>query len=118
MILNEIVLYCTDPAASRRWYERLGLPYLRGYADMHWLGAGPVTIMLHPHGERPAGATPQLYLRVDDLDTTFDDLVERGFEPWSHQHEGPLKEPATMSYGAREFELTDPDGHVWGFREA
>ena len=113
--LNNVVLYCTDTEASRTWYEQVGFTYLRGFHGMHWVGLGDLEIMLHPSAEGPAGAVPQLYGAVDDLDAFFQHLVSRGLTPVHHQVEGPLRAPVTTPWGSREVELHDPDGHRWGF---
>ena len=118
MNFSEVVLYCTDTERSRRWYERAGFTYRHGHEDMHWFGAGAVGLMLHPSEGKPEGRTPQFYCVVEDVDRSFAAAVEAGFAPTSHQRKGQtLDAPITTPWGTREFELTDPDGHVWGFRD-
>jgi uncharacterized glyoxalase superfamily protein PhnB len=118
MNFAEIVLYCADTEASRAWYERAGFTYRHGHEDMHWLGAGDVQLMLHPCEGGPEGMSPMFYCTVGDVDAAFAQAVERGFEPTSHQRQGEiLAAPITTPWGTREFELVDPDGQVWGFRD-
>lgn len=113
--LHNIVLYCTDSAASRAWYERVGFTYLRGFHGMHWVGLGDLEIMLHPSDQGPAGAVPQLYGAVPDIDAFMAHVLRQGLVPVHHQARGPLTAPVTTPWGSRELELVDPDGHRWGF---
>lgn len=113
--LHNIVLYCKDPTASRAWYERVGFTGLRGFLGMHWVGLGDLEIMLHPSEQGPAGACPQLYAAVDDIDAFLKHLLDQGLQPVHHQAPGPLMAPVTTPWGSREVELFAPDGHRWGF---
>lgn len=53
--------------------------------------------------ERFKGGGIYIYLRVDDVDQTYQDLKKKGFEPSS--------EPKDWPWGNREFALKDPDGY-------
>jgi PhnB protein len=46
-----------------------------------------------------------LYLRVDDVDATYEHLRVKGVPV--------VKEIETLWYGLREFKVADPDGYVW-----
>ncbi|MEM7246571.1 MAG: VOC family protein [Acidobacteriota bacterium] len=116
--LDHVVLFCKDAEAARRWYEQVGFTYLRGHEGMHWLGLGGIELMLHPADQGPSGQPPMLHARVNDLDALLARCREAGLKPGSHQQPGvELTEPMTMPWGARQFELVDPDGHPWGFLE-
>lgn len=116
--ITHVVLYCRDTEAALRWYETVGFRRVRGYDGMYWLAVGDVEVMLHPSDEGPSGAVPELYVSVDDVDALLGTLRDRGLQPVHHQADGPLTEPVTTPWGARELELYDPDGHRWGFVQA
>lgn len=114
--LHHLVLFCTDTEASRRWYERAGFAYLRGYEGMHWFRLGEAELMLHPSDQRPIGAIPALHAAVDDVDAAFAAARAAGLDPYDHQQPGiRLDGPVTRPWGDREFELDDPDGWRWAF---
>lgn len=86
---------------------------------MHWFRLGAAEIMLHPSDVSSAGAkSPAFHAGVHDVDAHFRAVVAQGLVPWDHQGDGtPLSGPVTRPWGDREFELPDPDGHVWAFTE-
>ncbi|HEY4963607.1 MAG TPA: VOC family protein [Candidatus Saccharimonadales bacterium] len=44
-----------------------------------------------------------LYFSVDNVDEAYEELVKKRFKP--------ITEPKDMSWGSREFIITDPDGY-------
>lgn len=116
--LRLLVVFCADTEASRGWYERAGFEYLRGYDGMHWFRLGDAEIMLHPAQGPIATGSPKVHVAVEDVDALFRQVVARGLQPTDHQEGGrALAEPVTRPWGDREFELVDPDGHVWAFTQ-
>lgn len=117
--LHHLVLFCRDTDRAREWYERAGFIYSHGYGGMHWFQLGDAQIMLHPSEVASAGAkSPTFHAAVADVDAHFRLVVANGLTPVDHLGDGsPLSAPVTRPWGAREFELTDPDGHDWAFTE-
>ena len=116
---HHLVLYCTDPDASKVWYEALGFEYLRGYHGMHWFRLGEGEIMLHPSEQGPGAFAPVIHARVSDVEGLFHDVLEQGLKPFDHQQPGvELRQPVERPWGDIEFELKDPDNHVWAFTQS
>ena len=114
--VSPIVLFCKDVERALAWYRALGFSYLRGYDGMHWVGAGPVEIMLHPAERSSGGSGLCLHAVVDDVHAAFQQAVDAGHQPYDHQQPGAtLTGPVTRPWGAVEFELNDPEGHRWAF---
>jgi catechol 2,3-dioxygenase-like lactoylglutathione lyase family enzyme len=115
---HSLVLFSKDTEASRAWYEQVGFPYLRGYHGMHWFRLGEGEVMLHP-APAASGGGPHLHAAVADLDGLFRRVAAAGLQPIDHQQPGVVLEaPVRRPWGAREFELDDPDGHRWAFTAA
>ena len=112
---DHIVLFCTDTEACRAFYEAVGFRWLRGWDGMHFFAFGSSELMLHPCATRPNEACTQLYARTPDLDGLFAHCQQAGLRPVHHQSDAPLTAPHTTPWGSREFELSDPEGHRWGF---
>ncbi|MED5373889.1 MAG: VOC family protein [Myxococcota bacterium] len=115
--IDHYVIFVTDLAASRAWYERLGLLYAHGGEHGHFfsLPAGGL-LMLHPAKDGPAGSIPQLYLSVGDVHAALTQHRQAGMEAFSENGSGAL--PAQTPWGSTEYNLRDPDGHVWGIVQA
>lgn len=107
-ILSLLVLRSSDPVATRRFYEALGLTFT---TEQH--GTGPVhhacvlgetVLEIYPHREgaqRDVRDETRLGLRVADLDATLATAVACGFTVQKH--------PSATSPRAL---LNDPDGRV------
>lgn len=116
---HHIVLFCADTDASKAWYEQVGFTYKRGYQGMHWFALGDGEVMLHPGGSSADANAPTVHVAVTSLDELFDRVKSAGLQPFDHQNPGSsLAAPVVRPWGDREFELADPDGHVWAFTEA
>ena len=119
---HHVVLFFRDVPRARAWYERVGFRHLRGQHGMEWfaLGEGPGAgeVMLHPT-DAPTPGDTVIHARVDDVDALFRHVVSQGLVPADHQRpEAVLSEPVVRPWGAREFELDDPEGHRWAFTQA
>ena len=115
---HHIVLFCSDTSRSKQWYEQVGFAYQRGYEGMHWFALGQGEIMLHPGGREGGGGGPAIHVAVAALDDLFARVKQAGLQPLDHQQPGvTLDAPVLRPWGAREFELQDPDGQRWAFTE-
>ena len=115
---HSLVLFCTDTDASKACYEAAGFTFLRGYEGMNWFSLGDGEVMLHPSDAGPAGHVPEAHAVVDELDRLFEHVRSQGLVPQDHQGDGTaLIAPVVRPWGARVFELVDPDGHRWAFIE-
>ena len=117
--LHHAVLFFRDVPRARAWDEKVGFRHVRGHAGMEWFslgeGSDAVEVMLHPTNEPQAGDTV-LHARVEDVDALFRHVASQGLVPYDHQRpEAMLAEPVVRPWGAREFELDDPEGHRWAF---
>ena len=119
---HHVVLFCQDTDASKSWYERAGFSYLRGYHGMHWFSLGSGEIMLHPTNQPSihtrAEEITTLHVGVPDVQRSFDAVKANGLEPFHHDGPNPLVAPLERPWGDVEFELCDPDGHLWAFTQA
>jgi len=117
--LHHIVLFCSDTAKSKDWYEQVGFAYKRGYEGMHWFALGHSEIMLHPGGGKQDEGAPTIHVATTALDELFARVKQAGLQPLDHQQpEVSLDAPVVRPWGYREFELQDPDGQWWAFTEA
>lgn len=104
------MLGVADVARSRAFYVgMLGFDCLSDYAPegtLCWcdLQCGDANLMLTLNPKAgPAGQTTQLYVRVADAASLHAALKARGVK---------VTDLADRFYQMREFETTDPDGHV------
>lgn len=114
------ILFFRDTEAAKGWYEAMGFRHLRGHEGMHWLALGEGEVMLHPAARSSGGGAEGLCLHagVDDVDAVFRRAVAAGLRPFDHQQPGAvLESPVTRPWGAREFEVLDPEGHRWAFTQ-
>ena len=101
--INFITLGVKDIAASRAFYERLGLELIVSsdhYA--RFLCPGGATFSIH-RAEAPAPGATMLYFECDDLDERVAALKAAGIA-----FEG---DPVDQSWLWREARLQDPDGN-------
>ena len=54
---------------------------------------------------------PSLHAALSDVDVFFQRAVAQGLVPYDHQ------QPGVRPWGDSEFELDDPDGQRWAFRQ-
>lgn len=111
------LLHCRDMREAVDFYTRvLGLTIYEGdtlddvVVDLY---RGDAVLQLSTIDGQPNVAVNVI---VDDVDTTWSELIERGFvppdRPESPVHLGPLDQ----SWGTREFYLDDPSGNTLRFR--
>lgn len=111
--LASVLLNMSDLERSRRFYgDLLGLPQL-GEPDDHVivLGAGPVALVLHAHGELGCARVPGpedpgavlLFLDTDDVDAAVTELRTAGVTITA--------EPTDQPWGERTATILDPDNH-------
>ncbi|MTV26087.1 VOC family protein [Nitriliruptoraceae bacterium ZYF776] len=116
-----------DPEASLAFYrDALGFEVRNQveYGGMHWNTVGPagqpdVNVVLHPVGAEPGitdeerrtiaemmakGTYASIMLASDDLDGTFERLVEHDVEV--------MQEPTDQPWGSRDCAVRDPAGNT------
>jgi lactoylglutathione lyase len=105
------------PAALRFWRDTMRLPMTysdetMGYAyfdtgntGLELFSRDGFAAALSEATPAPVGRQTVIVFRVDDVDATYTDLVERGATPVT----GPQDRPA---WQARTAHLGDPDGHL------
>jgi methylmalonyl-CoA/ethylmalonyl-CoA epimerase len=75
----QIALTVTDLAAAKAFYsERLGLTPLFDAAQMSFLDAGGVRVMLSAQGGKPGDRGTLVYLKVADVRAAHEQLSSRG----------------------------------------
>jgi predicted enzyme related to lactoylglutathione lyase len=116
------VLLVGDVGRSADYYsDQLGfevdryakLPEHYGYARRggcsvhfaHWDGVRP-----SPNSEAVPPDMFDLYIYVDDVDTLYAELVERGADV--------MGAPELQGYGMYDFRVRDPDGYILAFGKA
>lgn len=110
-----IAAYAKDLDATWQFYETLG--FKMGDRDerhakvyINWFSIDflaqdaedKLAFQKDAHAEHK-GAGIYWYIKVDDVDATHKEIVERGLQPSS--------EPQNWPWGNREFVLKDPDGY-------
>ena len=110
-----IVCYVKDVDKTAHFYETLGFQLKTREADrvtayLNWfwidfLSRGKVErpAFQEPATSKNKGSSQFLYLRVDNVDEAYNELLEKGLKPES--------EPRNRPGGIREFVLHDPDGY-------
>jgi catechol 2,3-dioxygenase-like lactoylglutathione lyase family enzyme len=117
--ISGVLCQATDIDSTAKFYGNLGFRLgkrepnrLTCYVNWFW-----VTFVLPAQEGYPevlkAGAAeregPLVYVKVDDLDAFYEDVLSHGMMPAGEPHEGPT--------GNREFILRDPDGQRLAFFE-
>lgn len=114
--IGQIALTVKDVSSALPFYrDTLGLEFLFSPAPtLAFLKAGSVRIMLStPQGAGTAGANSILYFRVDDIETAYAAIVERGAI-------GERPPQAAAKLADHELWLgfiRDPDGNLIGLME-
>lgn len=114
MKVTNILFWVDDLAASREFYQRLGMMLKMDKPDCVELALGEFIISLVPSakaGQEFAsdahaavkGKGMYLYIQVDDVDVTHAELKTKGIVP--------ATEPRDWPWGEREFIVKDPDGY-------
>jgi len=113
--VSGMVFYVKDTAATAAFYEALGFTFTKREPDhisvrlnWFWMDFHPSSKEDKPDFQQEAQSEPKglgefLYISVDDVDETYQDLVAKGLRPSS--------EPKDWPWGNREFVIRDPDGY-------
>ena len=127
IVIHSAFLPADDPDKSLAFFrDGLGFEVRLdvGYGDMRWITVGPpgqpqTSIVLHPPAADPGitdaerrtiaelmakGSYASIVLAADDLQATFEKLVESGAEV--------VQEPADQPYGVRDCAFRDPAGNM------
>jgi catechol 2,3-dioxygenase-like lactoylglutathione lyase family enzyme len=127
LLFNEIefILYVSDQERSTAFYSDIleiePVLHVPGMTEFQLLenvklGLMPekgIVRILENKITNPATANGiarcELYLKTDDIQKKYRDLIQKGIEI--------LKTPAEMNWGDTVFYLTDPDGHIIAFTQ-
>lgn len=106
--IGQIARSVRDIQVAVDFYGRvLGLPHLYTFGDLAFFDCGGTRLFLSATDE--PGESSILYFRVDDIQTAYDDLRQRGVEFENaphliHKHDNGVEE--WMAF------FPDPDGHL------
>ena len=79
--LGQVSLHVRDTARAERFYgQTLGLHHLYTYGDLTFFDLGGTRLDLHRKDEADWEPGSILYLRVEDIQTAWDELGRRGVE--------------------------------------
>jgi catechol 2,3-dioxygenase-like lactoylglutathione lyase family enzyme len=116
---DSIVLMVSDLGRSMEFYrDKLGMEVRYRTKGFVTLDAGTVPLQLESldeaaktYGteallaEQQAGHRLALTVRVEDVDTTYRELKDKGVKF--------IKAPIDMPWGHRNADFVDPDGNIW-----
>jgi len=107
MILNLLVLRARDPHALARFYEGLGLHFIRerhGKGPAHMACSIPgVTFEIYPETEDAKTTGTRIGFAVDDVDASYANALDA--------RANGLQPPAESAWGRRAV-VKDPEGHI------
>jgi catechol 2,3-dioxygenase-like lactoylglutathione lyase family enzyme len=113
MKVTNILLWVQENKLSEKFYKKLGFDVTASTAGYSEVKLGSFEIVLvnmrdedEFAGDSLAGEKGRgmyIYVRVEDVDKTYGELLGKGFQPRS--------EPRDWPWGNREFVLKDPDGY-------
>ncbi|TCC18198.1 VOC family protein [Kribbella speibonae] len=107
--IGQIARPCNDIEKAVEFYrDVLGLPHLYTFGDLAFFDCGGTRLFLSAN-DAPPGEPSCLYFRVDDINTAYDELRERGVQfegapHLIHKHDNGTEE--WMAF------FPDPDGHL------
>ena len=109
--IGQISRPVSDIPTAVKWYgEVLGLPHLYTFGDLAFFDCGGTRLYLSATEQPNRVEEPSvLYFRVDDIQSAYDELRERGVEfegapHLIHKHDNGVEE--WMAF------FPDPDGHL------
>ena len=117
--LDAVLLYVQDPTASAKFYETLGFSIDATPSGMKLAKLGEFAIELMDMAtaifqqdvpREPKGAGVFLFVKVEDIDGYYQELIGQGLKPSSR--------PTDYPWGDREFAIKDPDGYKMVFYQA
>jgi catechol 2,3-dioxygenase-like lactoylglutathione lyase family enzyme len=107
MILNLLVLRARDPQALARFYEGLGLSFVRerhGKGPVHMACSTPgATFEIYPQTEDSATTGTRIGFAVDNVDASYANALGA--------RANGLRSPADSAWGRRAV-VKDPEGHI------
>lgn len=113
MKIQSILLWVQENKLSEKFYKKLGFEVVQSNDRLSTVNLQGFEIMLvSMRDEAPfskdalsgdKGKGLYIYVRVDDVDVAYGDLVQKGIQP--------ATEPKTWEWGNREFIVKDPDGY-------
>jgi len=102
-----IVIYTSNLEVSRKFYESLGLEIKKKtdnsvvfYINLFWIELRRSIVETND----PVAGGPILYLKVEDADEYYLELLSSGIDPGN--------KPRLGENNAREFSVCDPDGYM------
>ena len=107
--IGQIARPVSDIQTAVDFYGKvLGLPHLYTFGDLAFFDCGGTRLFLSAN-DGPVGEPSCLYFQVDDIQTAYDELRERGVEFENaphliHKHDNGVEE--WMAF------FPDPDGHL------
>jgi catechol 2,3-dioxygenase-like lactoylglutathione lyase family enzyme len=113
--VSGVVCYVKDMAKTATFYKSLGFRVDTDEPDHLSVGLNWFWIDFHPQDKEdkpdfqqeatlePKGAGLFLYIKVDDVDECYQNLLDKGFKPSGQPRDWP--------WGNREFVIRDPDGY-------
>lgn len=113
MRITNILLWVQENKLAEKFYKKLGFEVVATDDEHSRVRLGDFEIVLvamRDDSEFAAdsmasnrGKGVYVYIKVDDVDGTYTELIDRGFEP--------ATEPRDWHWGNREFILKDIDGY-------
>jgi uncharacterized glyoxalase superfamily protein PhnB len=113
MKITSLLLWVQENSLSTKFYKKLGFEVVRSADDHSVVALNGFEIILVNMRDEDAfakdamsadkGRGMYVYIKVDDVDTKYKELVSQGFEP--------ATQPKDWQWGNREFILKDPDGY-------
>lgn len=106
---HSILFFASDLNKTAKFYELIGFDVQKSddavrvkMGDVNLVFMNKVTIDQEAQ-TKPRGLGLYFYFEVEDVDTYYKSLVNKGVQPSS--------EPRSWPWGKREFALRDPDGY-------
>lgn len=120
MKITSLLFWVQENGLSTKFYKKLGFDVVHS-ADDHSvvaLNGFEITLVSMRDEDKFAkdsmsgnkGRGVYVYVKVDDVDTKYKELVDQGFRP--------AAQPKDWQWGNREFILKDPDGYKLCFWQA
>jgi uncharacterized glyoxalase superfamily protein PhnB len=113
MKITNLLFWVQENKLSERFYKKLGFDIIRSEEDISTVQLNGFEIWLvnmrdeaRFTGDALAaekGKGMYVYIRVDNIDSSYDKLVKDGIKP--------ATEPKAWPWGNREFIVKDPDGY-------
>lgn len=113
MKITNLLFWVQENSLSTKFYKKLGFDVIRSAYDHSVLALNNFEITLvnmrdedkfaHDSMSGDKGSGMYVYIRVEDVDSKYNELIGKGFKP--------ATKPKDWQWGNREFILKDPDGY-------